>query len=586
MRGRPSVKTYLRPPVATPGQPLQVEVVLASGSETPIDYVETTLRGKARMQMGKYGSVAPLLEHRARHGPRVLSKGEHRFASRFDVPQGLPPTYRGGVAWVDYVLTVHVSIPWWPDRRQSFTVPMSSAMRAEGATPQVLVSSLDGPHGTTPFLELSLESSTLEIGGTLAGAVSTSNTRQTQIRALDLFLVSIEASTQTSFSYVVRKARWRIHDGQPEEGQSIPFRVALPRDLQVAFTAPNFQVSWALEVVADVVWGFDATLRAPVKVVPPDTGAGGGSRAPRWVAPVGRERRAIAWSSVADRHGMVNDAAEERMSASVGAASLAVSTQQRGADGLYWVATLKWPALGIDLHAEPRGWTDLFSSRRIDLGDGRAATRFTARAREEAQGRAVLGDGALESLAPFDEASLSDEGAVLASRARAETLAQLDAFVTSAVLAAQALARGITRVPPPETMKAHLDAWRAFASRIGGELHVGSMRITSTSFGPEPIEIETLWSEPGRVEGTAVRVTLSPPLDGPLAVDSPSVSAETRQLASLVASSARSVRLGPTALEALLDGPLEDPAKVEPVLVNLAALARSVRGIPAGGPFR
>ena len=111
MRGRPSVRTFLRPHVATPGQPLQVEVVLTSRSETPIDYVETTLRGTAHMQMGKYGSSAPLLGHCARHGPRVLSKGEHRFASRFDVPQGVPPTYRGGVAWVEYVLTVHVSIP-------------------------------------------------------------------------------------------------------------------------------------------------------------------------------------------------------------------------------------------------------------------------------------------------------------------------------------------------------------------------------------------------------------------------------------------------------------------------------------------
>jgi hypothetical protein len=585
MRGRPTVKTYLRPAVARPGSPLQVEVVLTSRSDTPIDYVETTLQGTARMQVGRYGSSVRLLEHRARHGPRTLTRGEHRFASRFNLPTGLAPTYRGAIAWVDYLLTVHVSIPWWPDRRQSFVVPMSSTARGEGLTPRILVSSLDGPRGATPFLELALDSSTIEIGGVLAGAVSTSNTLQTSIRALDLFLVAIESSTQSSFSYEVRRARWRIHDGQPGEGQSIPFRVALPRDLQVAFAAPNFQVSWALDVVADVVWGFDATLRSPVTLVPPST-APHGDEGSRWVAPVGRERRAIAWSTVADRHGMVNDVAEERMSASVGNSSLVVSTQQRGADGLYWIATLKWAPLGIDLHAERRTWTDVFSANRIHLGDGRAASRFSAHAREEGQGRAVLAGGALESLEPFDEATVTDDGAVLASRAQAETLAQLDAFVTGAVVAAQALALGITRVPPPATMAAHVARWEAFASRVGGELRVGPMSISSTSFGPEAIEIETLWSGPGRAEGTVARLRLSPPLEGELDPDSPATSPESRQLAKIITEGVRSVRFGPSALEALVDGPLDDPATLEPVLQNLAALARSIRGVPPAGPFR
>jgi hypothetical protein len=318
----------------------------------------------------------------------------------------------------------------------------------------------------------------------------------------------------------------------------------------------------------------------PGRIARPDKDAA------RWVAPVGRERRALTWSTIADRHGMVNDAADERMSANVGGAALVISTQHRGAAGLHWVATVKWAALGIDLHAEPRSWTDLFTPNRLDLGDGRAAAKFTARAREAAQGLAVLGERTLEAVARFDEATVNDDGAVLASRARAETLPQLDAFVKDAIGAAQSLALGIARVPPPEVMEANVDAWRTFASRLGGQLQVGSMKITSTSFGPEAVEIETLWSGPGQIAGTTVRVRLSPPLEQELDLGSPATSAESRKLANAIKAGAVSVRFGPSALEALLDGPLADPSTVEPLLVTLTDLARSIRGVSRTGPFR
>jgi hypothetical protein len=291
MRGRPSVKTYLRPAVAVPGRPLQVEVVLTSRSETPIDFVDTKLAGTAWMQVGRFGSQMRVVEQRSRHEPGTLTKGEHRFASRFDLPEGLPPTYRGGVAWVEYALSVHVSIPWWPDRRQSFAVPMGPAVHDGGPTPQSFVSSLEGPRGSTPFLELALESTTLEIGGVLEGAVSISNTHNATIRALDLALVAEEAAAQSSFTYDAPRHRWRIHDGQPSEGQSVPFRIALPRFLQVGFAIPIFEVKWALDVIAEVVWGRDATLRAPVTLVPGRITRPAKGDAARWVAPVGRERR-------------------------------------------------------------------------------------------------------------------------------------------------------------------------------------------------------------------------------------------------------------------------------------------------------
>jgi len=47
VRSRPNLKTYLRPAFMTPGNTLHVEVVLTSGSETPVDFVDLRLEGSS-----------------------------------------------------------------------------------------------------------------------------------------------------------------------------------------------------------------------------------------------------------------------------------------------------------------------------------------------------------------------------------------------------------------------------------------------------------------------------------------------------------------------------------------------------------
>jgi hypothetical protein len=130
-----------------------------------------------------------------------------------------------------------------------------------------------------------------------------------------------------------------------------------------------------------------------------------------------------------------------------------------------------------------------------------------------------------------------------------------------------------------------LPAWAAFAQRLGGRLERGSMAVRGATLGAQEVEIETLWSGES-VKGTSVRVVLSPPLDRPLDVESPEVSAEVRDLAAAIGAESRAVKLGPAALSALVAGPLDDPAVVEPLLEKLDRLARAVRGLRQAGPFR
>jgi hypothetical protein len=590
MRSRPKVATYLRPSVAVPGSPLDVEVVLTSTSETPIDFVEMLLEGRESVQFGRYASGRELLRRRVRHGDLTLGVEQRRLRGRFELPADVPPTYRGAAASIAYTLDVHVSIPWWPDRRQRFMIPVAPRPVAFTPTPRTCLSALEGPKGTTPFIELSLDSTTLEIGGELAGAVSVANTGHGSIRGVDLELTSVEVPVGGTGSHEARRVRWRLLDGPPGEGQSIPFRVALNRGVGVGLMTPMFQLQWYVEVVVDVVWGADARLRAPVTLVPPateTTRGGKDARASRlrWVAPVGRERRALTWATVADRYGLTSDPEQERMVATIGAIAMSIQLQDRGTQGLFGLATLRWPDVGLDLHVEPRSLTDLFT-REVDLGRTVAARRLTVRAREPAQARAVLGDDALQALTELAEVHLDDEGATVGAPCGAATVPQLEAFVTAVLRVTRALAFGLARIPPPKAMEAQVPAWAAFAQARGGQLVVGAMRIRDLRLGTEAGEIATLWSRTGGVEGTALRVPLSPPLEAALDPDAPGASPEARSLVAELHEESRALRLGPDTLEALVAGPLDDPGTVEPLLDKLARLSRAARGAPPAGPYR
>ena len=67
---------------AAPGERFGVEVVVASRSETPVDFIETSLRGVESMTVGsgkgQYQSAFEVLKRTVRETPEVLTVGERR----------------------------------------------------------------------------------------------------------------------------------------------------------------------------------------------------------------------------------------------------------------------------------------------------------------------------------------------------------------------------------------------------------------------------------------------------------------------------------------------------------------------------
>jgi hypothetical protein len=599
VRSRPDLKVYLSPAAPAPGTRLRAQVVLTSRSATPIDGIEVHLAGVEQRQtaaamMGS-SAIPSVQSYRhldlvARTPKALLTPGEHRIDFAFDIPAGSPPQYRSRTASIVYDLEVRVAIPWWPDRSGRFLVPVVAAPSPARGAAGAYCTDGRGPQGTALYVEASLESATVPLGGALRGAVSLANVAHHRIRRVELALLQTERA-RGSGTAGVEQQRYVIplHQGAPAEGKALPFNVALPADATTSFTGSLLEVGWQLELRAVVALGSDVTLSFPFTVVRP---AGDAPPAPSQavrVPPVGRDRRALIWAESARRNGLANDADNERMTLDLGRTSLSITLEPRKASGLALTATVTWPRLGIDLAVAERRWVDAWSGGLCALDVPGFAERFTVRGREEAQVRAFLDEASCRWLLLFDEAAVGDEGATLVSAGTAQTLDELDTFVARAVAAARAFGELESRVPPPAAMADAVPAWRAFAAMLGGHLLVGEMSIHGAAFEEAPLVLATEWSKEGAPGATAVRFPL-PERDGAGSATGASeprhLDGQAQALVDSLTPRLTAFAITDRAIEARLPAPLADPATLEPVLAELGALARRLSGVAARGPYR
>jgi hypothetical protein len=584
VRSRPDLKLYLDPGLAVPGTRLKAQAVLVSRSETPIDGIEAHLCAREQRRMSNSGQATmhwhTHLDLIAHTPPARLSPGEHRVTFAFDIPPTAPPSYAGRLTTIEYDLHLRVSIPWWPDRSARYLVPVAARTAAAEGSAQTFCTDARGPQGSALYVEASVETTTIPLGGAIRGAVSLANVSHHRVRRVEVAL--IQAERWRASRAVTEEARYvvRLHEGAPVDGQPIPFVVALPKDAAVSFEAALVEVLWYLEVRAVIALGSDVVLTAPFKVARPAGDAVGPARVAR-VPPVGRERRAALWAESARRNGLANDADGERMSLDLGASSLAITLEPRKGGGLSLTASVTWPRLGIDLAVAERRWVDAWSGGVVPIDAPGFADRFTVRGREEAQVRAFLDDAICQKLLGFDDAAVGDEGATLVSSDTAQTLQELDGFVSRAVSTAQALRDAAERVPPPAVMAGDLPAWRSFAALLGGQLLVGEMSIHDAAFEEAPLLIATEWSKEGAPLATLVCFPL-PERDG----EARPLDAAARALVESLTPQLTALELREHAIEARLPAPLADPASLEPVLGGLGRLARRLSGGAARGPYR
>ena len=583
---RPLVELRL-PREVRAGDELQAEIRLKAKRPVRVASVFFTLRGQERSGPATY----PFLRLQAELlTPEVLPSGETRLRCRATIPADAPPRYEGSPHYqVEYLADIHVDVPWWPDRRVSYVVPVRP--RDEPLPDEEPYHFSTRPAGPLPgkmHLEGIVDRRVLLPGGTISGRVALSNIAAIRYRELTLDLIGEE----TMHGLRREGKRYSLRLPLPTaDGDPIDFRMRVP-DVAPTFQGHHGRLDWKLVLTA-VGRGGEMRVPIPVRIAVPGENAEARQLATA-LPSIGNRRVAELWERIgaAERFRLEDDA----LVSEEGAVTMRLGRAHRGREGVFLEATLHYPSLGMGLDGGLRtGFQRVLALG--EPGEGFFREHYVA-GRDDDQAR-EFGDALFAAWAPphrvddlHDEAlTLSRAGGTEDPPAITETLRLLRRLAARLEALRQDL-------PLPRAFADAGEAWEALAEELeGGALARGPMEIAGRLDGV-PVALRTEWSDEGpthRLEARpahALEPTFVASRVAELDAGDTKLSAEARTLArALLERTAEEGEVRTLEVEAerlqlpLAQGvALQDP---RPHLADLRRLLRLGAALRAGaGPYR
>lgn len=578
MRSRPEVEVRLKGSPVEPEGKLRVDAKLTSTSETPCDEVIISLEGfekryKRTVSSGKSSTrvyhTRTIVSLASRFPGKVLTVGEHAYRASFHLGKDLPPTFESKLSKIWYVLTVRVSIPWWPDRRARFDVVVVAPRTEPSSASPIRYETTAGPVGRDLYVEASLARPDVAHDGTIHGAFSLSNVAHNRLKRVEVTAAAVEtARVQSTAGPTAILETTPFAFDRPADGQTIPFAFRLPGSWPADFTSPFIDVATTVCVRGVIGFGTDTVLNVPLRVIraarKDDRGA---------VALLGSEKKVQIWVHVTDELAKLGHAVTEtdpktgilRFTAN----GIPIELVAEGGDkrGQRLVATVDYSNLGLDLRLTHRGFATFGG---ITL-PGAAGERFTVEARDEAQARTFLTDEVLAALLSFEEVGASDAAAVVASAGSPHKKKSLLAFLHQVLHLSATIDRAFAKLAPPKAFLGAAGAFRAFASERSATLRVGDMSVRHLFFAGLEAGLDHRF-DGEKCEATiawlTTKVTLTP-----------------EDLAALRAELGRLVEQRGERVEVTLL-PIMDPATLVPVWEACREHVRRRSGEKARGPYR
>ncbi|MBK8257921.1 MAG: hypothetical protein IPK82_35305 [Polyangiaceae bacterium] len=588
MRSRPDLQVYFRPGVPIPGRTFQVDARFESKSETPVDGVSIELLGTELVRVPRGKSEARHMRThvhlRSEQPGKVFSPGTHVYSAMFQLPANLPPRHAGRYTVIDYTVEVRASIPWWPDAVRKYDVPVGRIPENPATAPGVFVSRKGGPAAGELYAELSLASTVVAPAGHVVGTVALMNASKE--RGVRISLVGYEhvfvnadfwAGGNIDEMREVYRYNFAPQGSKPREGEAIPFRFAVPPTIPASFTAQMSSLIWVVEVSTERLLSWREMLRVPITIVP-SLGARG--EAPALVPAVGRARRSQSFQAIAERLGLVYDAAAEQMHTRIGQVHLLIAVEARADGNLATVATISWPALGMNFRVAPSSWTDAFSRAEIEVGIEHFDKKFHVESRFVEQARAFLDAAFCDLILGFDEASGSDDNLSLLVNVALSDAEALASFTDRAVRAAALANAALGRIPPPPAFEPHENNWKVYTEKLGGRYEAGRPAIVDGTLGLERVSLATEWTSDNQPAATEIRVDIGTRIDPAAISPAAHTAKEALELTGqpvLITEDAVILRVVPA---------VTDPQAIEPTIESLVRLSHLVRGRGAAGPFR
>lgn len=600
IKTRPKIRLVL-PEWAQPGDRVIAEVILDAKRDVPVEFVRCTLQGWQRSSWGggnqQRNYRLPIVALRAQpSGARELREGQTRFKCSFQLEDDAPPSYDGSRATVEYVIDVHVKVPWWPDARERFVL----AVRAKPAKTRGKGRSLhstepEGPAGDEPHLEFSLNERHLLPGDTIRGELALANVDFNRYRSARLSLVGTESIRNEKGRTLGTLTPWRyaieVDVQGATEGEPIPFAMKLPEDIHPTFTTVLAKLTWHFEIEVKIAWGKSLTAQVPVRMLPRESRRDQ-PRARHAVLSVGNPRVLDIWQEVAAEHGLTFDREDQTMVGRVAGVDVEVCREHRGGDGIFVTARLRYPSLHLAIDGGLVTGLRRVWSGGISVGHDRWDRGHYLAGREARQVLSFM-KVLLPQLLPLRLSDVSDEEMVLELRDAGTARASLARFVAAIRAVAENVERARSAVPIPLAMKGTTKSWHALAKRLGGKLEKARMAVQGR-FEGTPAQVATEWSTDGEPLHTVVAIEVEGALAEKHALvwtegrllngDLAEVPKRARELFEELVTGAVSLSVTTSRIELWDPAPIRDTDHAVSRLEQLVALAAALRG--RHGPYR
>ncbi|MCA9691509.1 MAG: hypothetical protein R3A51_07350 [Nannocystaceae bacterium] len=564
IKASPVIKLFA-PPVIRIGAPFELRIVLDCPRALEVNGVTVELEGSESWRNDQGGhQVNRFCAARVELCKKTtLAAGVREYPLTFTIPARYPGSYSGQALRIDWSVRVHVDIPWWPDAVQLFLVRVvhPGAPVADEPRTLVYVSNLDGPSGTRPYFEVTLASNVITPGGFIEGAIAPSNVRSNTYRGFEFTLVGVERQRSGyGASQQHRRAHWRIPVDAPGEGESTRFRLSVPSGLVPGFRTPTAELTWHLEVEADVVWSVDPRTFIALVVRPGQAEAPTGERT---VAAVGSARVRAIWAEASRRTDLA--LANGALEAERGAVRLSLRREHQGRRGVRVIGELHYPGLGLNLGLS---WASGALSAR-DAGQREHLRRRLGERFTKHPPRSVS-DGEMTFL--FEETGHRLEPLIVLARAFAAL--------------AEAVRDAFEALPSPAFVAAALDEWQRAAERLGGRLSPAVAKITGTH-GERGFSLDVAFKPGG--EPDAFELAIAPveavPERHHITWSSGQAMPADRSLRALLRSCDAAARLTVDAQRMALTLPFA--TGIEEAALHLERLiATAARILDYGGPYR
>jgi hypothetical protein len=588
------------PRVVRAGEPFDAQIVVTAREPVTLDWIDARLESIERWSVGsgkqRVSRRFDLLALEARvFAGGVLPAGTHTMRARFDLPPQLPPSFAGASIKVEHTLSVQASIPWWPDARGSFVVPLRASSRYVQPLPHRVTN--DAASGA-PRVELSLASQHVAAGGVVSGAVAffhhdpgaVEGARLALAAQTRLWSSSGYERTRGATAYTVPLAAPLPLDGTP-----VPFRFQLPADVAASFTSQIVALDWMLYVEVPGFFGSTSLVWAPLGVH--ESGELAAQMERISPPPIGDTRLRAMMEAAAAECGMAMEG--NSIVGTVAGLRLEVQRAMREDVRSALVAEIELGGLGLGLSVDRARMLPQLLQRDIEVGHAAFDAAHRIAGRETAQVKAFL-EGLGEVLNGGTLVRLDDDRVLLEHPDPTFDGAALAQFVRHAQGIASAVAHAAARIPPPAGVESTREEWSEVERALGGSLVVGDLSIEGR-IGESEVSIGTEFAPTGRAVGHVVRVRPMPEFPPAFSLTSTSPRDEAATLAAAhgtglssglaaLPAAARSLSVG--AGEARVSIPFETTAvgsRADPraalraaeVLARLGAMLGPVRG-----PFR